>query len=251
MRKSIDTYVQSIAHDNDQYILDGGYESVAEYIIATAENGNGFGEFFDAAELQDNGDEPTEEQIDELKDYLNDNYNFVSDVDKDGKIKNLDSIKAYNSNMDVSYRDYNGWNGLNLTYDNFRDDLDLPMREADARDILNESYGIVGAAADKVIDEMFTYEWIVEDDEVYLYQVNITNAYRMDEKGTKWMTHIPHNTEYYKYEEVDRKTEHLPAGFTYDKDSETFFDGKNPAEMVNENDGSVSLVSSERMVKWF
>ena len=36
MRKSIDTYVQSIASDNKQFILEGGYESVADYIISNA-----------------------------------------------------------------------------------------------------------------------------------------------------------------------------------------------------------------------
>ena len=74
MRKSIDTYVKSIAHDNEQYIAEGGYESVAEYIISTAENGNGFIEFFDPDELEANGGEPTEEQVEELKDYLNEYY---------------------------------------------------------------------------------------------------------------------------------------------------------------------------------
>lgn len=60
MRKSIDTYVQSIASDNKQFIIEGGYESIADYIISGDESG-----------------EPTEEQIDELKEYLNDNYNYL------------------------------------------------------------------------------------------------------------------------------------------------------------------------------
>ena len=42
MRNSIDTYVQSIASDNKQFILEGGYESVADYIISNAENGTGY-----------------------------------------------------------------------------------------------------------------------------------------------------------------------------------------------------------------
>lgn len=73
MRKSIDTYVQSIASDNKQYILEGGYESVADYITS---NGTGYNEYFDDSELDESG-EPTEEQIDELKEYLNDNYNYL------------------------------------------------------------------------------------------------------------------------------------------------------------------------------
>ena len=77
MKKSIDTYVQSIASDNKQFILEGGYESVADYIIRNADNGTGYNEYFDDSETDDNMGEPTQEQIDELKEYLNDNYNYL------------------------------------------------------------------------------------------------------------------------------------------------------------------------------
>lgn len=77
MRKSIDTYVQSIASDNKQFILEGGYESVADYIVSNADNGTGYNEYFDDSETEDNMGEPTQEQIDELKEYLNDNYNYL------------------------------------------------------------------------------------------------------------------------------------------------------------------------------
>lgn len=53
-----------------------GYESVADYIINDADNGIGYNEYFDDSELDESG-EPTEEQIDELKEYLNDNYNYL------------------------------------------------------------------------------------------------------------------------------------------------------------------------------
>ena len=76
MKKSIDTYVQSIASDNKQFILEGGYESVADYIISNADNGTAYNEYFDDSELDESG-EPTQEQIDELKEYLNDNYNYL------------------------------------------------------------------------------------------------------------------------------------------------------------------------------
>lgn len=76
MRKSIDTYVQSIASDNKEFIIEDGYESVADYIISNAENGTGYNEYFDDSELDESG-EPTEEQIDELKSYLSDNYNYI------------------------------------------------------------------------------------------------------------------------------------------------------------------------------
>lgn len=76
MRNSIDTYVQSIASGDKQFILEGGYESIADYIISGADNGTGYYEYFDDSELDESG-EPTEEQIDELKEYLNDNYNYL------------------------------------------------------------------------------------------------------------------------------------------------------------------------------
>ena len=75
MRKSIDTYVQGIAHDNAEFIVNGS-ESIADYIIQTAENGTGYEEFFDDDELDETG-EPKHEQIDELKAYLNQNYNYL------------------------------------------------------------------------------------------------------------------------------------------------------------------------------
>ena len=76
MRKSIDTYVQSIVRDNKRFIIEGGYESVADYIISGAENGTGYYEYFDDSELDESG-EPTQEHIDELKNFLRDNYNYI------------------------------------------------------------------------------------------------------------------------------------------------------------------------------
>ena len=82
MRKSIDTYVQGIAHDNAESIING-YDSIADYIISTAENGTGYEEFFDNNELDETG-EPTDNQIEELKDYLNENYGYLPNP-RDGK----------------------------------------------------------------------------------------------------------------------------------------------------------------------
>lgn len=76
MRKSIDTYVQSIVRDNKRFIIEGGYESVADYIISGAENGIGYYEYFDDSEL-DESREPAQDQIDELKNFLSDNYNYI------------------------------------------------------------------------------------------------------------------------------------------------------------------------------
>lgn len=82
MRKSIDTYVHGIAHDNAEFIVNGS-DSIAEYIINTAENGTGYEEFFDDDELDETGD-LTEDQIDELKAYLNENYEYLPSP-RDGK----------------------------------------------------------------------------------------------------------------------------------------------------------------------
>lgn len=76
MRKSIDTYIKSIASDNKKFILEGGYESVADYIISNAENDTGYNEYFDDSEFDESG-EPTQEQIYQLKNYLNDNYDYM------------------------------------------------------------------------------------------------------------------------------------------------------------------------------
>lgn len=72
MRKSIDTYIKAIAHDNEQEIREN-YMTVADYIINDAENNTGYYEFFDDEELDETG-EPSEAQIDELKAYLRENY---------------------------------------------------------------------------------------------------------------------------------------------------------------------------------
>lgn len=82
MRKSIDRYVKSIAHDNAEFIVNGS-ESIADYIIESAENGTGYEEYFDDDELDETG-EPSQVRIDVLKAYLNQNYNYLPNF-RDGK----------------------------------------------------------------------------------------------------------------------------------------------------------------------
>lgn len=77
MKKSIDSYVQAIAHDYKDVINENEYDSISEYIITEAEDAFGYNEFFDDNEVEDNGGEPTSEQIEELKDYLKKNYNYL------------------------------------------------------------------------------------------------------------------------------------------------------------------------------
>lgn len=72
MRKLIDTYIQSIARDNESEIREN-YMTVADYIINDAENCTGYYDFFENEELDETG-EPSEAQIEELKAYLRENY---------------------------------------------------------------------------------------------------------------------------------------------------------------------------------
>lgn len=64
MRKSIDTYIQSIARGDEQVIREN-YMTVADYIINDAEYCTGYYEYFDDDELDETG-EPSEAQIEEL-----------------------------------------------------------------------------------------------------------------------------------------------------------------------------------------
>ena len=64
-----------IAHDDAEFIVNGS-ESIADYIIQTAENGTGYEEVFDDDELDETG-EPTEA-------YLNENFEYLPSP-RDGK----------------------------------------------------------------------------------------------------------------------------------------------------------------------
>lgn len=76
MRHSIDTYVQSIAHDNAEYID----TTIADYIWLDIESGNAsLYEFFDLNEYTDEigfESELTDDQINEFKEYLYKYYNY-------------------------------------------------------------------------------------------------------------------------------------------------------------------------------
>lgn len=86
---------------------------------------------------------------------------------------------------------------------------------------------------------------------IKLYKVNVYQAYRADEEGIRWFTYEPNDTEYYKYEIVEVVEKDLPEGITYDEDSREFCDNGHDCQMVNERNGSLVLVSSERIIDWF
>ena len=86
---------------------------------------------------------------------------------------------------------------------------------------------------------------------IKLYKVNVYQAYRADEEGTRWFTYKPTDTDSYKHEILEEVEKELPTGIFYDDESMTFSDNGHDCQMVSEKDGSVSLVSSERIVNWF
>lgn len=79
MKKNIDNYINAIVRDNEETINNGGYTSVADYIINSAESAGNWYEYFDDSELEEPACEPLEEQIEELKNYLNDNWDELPD----------------------------------------------------------------------------------------------------------------------------------------------------------------------------
>lgn len=82
MRKSIDTYIKSIVKDNVDYIIVGGYDSIADYIISNAEHNDMWYEYFDNAELDEETGELSEKQIEEFKEYLHRYYDYLPNVTK-------------------------------------------------------------------------------------------------------------------------------------------------------------------------
>lgn len=83
MRRDIKTYVDAIVADNNKYIAQSGM-TIAEYIIENADNNDTrYCEFFDEGELEDSGFEPTEEQINEFKIWLKENYDCEIDNGSD------------------------------------------------------------------------------------------------------------------------------------------------------------------------
>ena len=155
-------------------------------------------------------------------------------------------IKTYNSNFEI----FTSEGCISLYYDQFRDEDYHPIHEHDAREVL-ASKGFEGDAQDEIITRMHIHGWIISDDCVWMYKVNTYEAYRMDEQGVRWMTHAPSDTLYYKCEIEECMDIPLPEGFRFDEEDETFWKGNVNYELVNENDGSVSLVSAEGIVSWF
>jgi len=79
MKSSITTLVESAAFDNKEFINDGGYESIADYLITNAENGDqGWLWYLSNEEIEvfQNDSEAADKMIEDIKDFLNTNYNY-------------------------------------------------------------------------------------------------------------------------------------------------------------------------------
>lgn len=86
---------------------------------------------------------------------------------------------------------------------------------------------------------------------IKMFKVNMSKAYMASECGTRWMTSVPSNDVYYYSETLEERDIELPEGFEYNAESHTFWKGDTNYELVNENDGSVLLVSVNDIVEWF
>lgn len=134
-----------------------------------------------------------------------------------------------------------------------------PVIDDSACEDLNEDYD---TAEGYFINYLLEYE-VPEDkkimragvwflvNKIKLYKVNVYQAYRADEEGVRWFTYKPTDTVYYKYEILEEVEKRLPIGIYYDDEFMTFSDNGLDCQMVTENDGSVSLVSSDRIIDWF
>ena len=67
-------YLVVLAKEIEKHAADG---SSYDYSLKNAENGAGWYEYFDDSETEDNLGEPTQEQINELEAYLEENYNYL------------------------------------------------------------------------------------------------------------------------------------------------------------------------------
>lgn len=75
MRKSIDSYIDSIVRDNVRYIIVGGYCSIADYLLHSVVSNNDLREYFDDKEVL--GGNITDDMAEEIIDYINSNYDYL------------------------------------------------------------------------------------------------------------------------------------------------------------------------------
>ena len=75
MRKSIDTYIDGIAMSNARYIIEGGYCSIAEYLLNSIASNDDLREYCDDKEIVRGS--ITDDMAEEIKGYINANYNYL------------------------------------------------------------------------------------------------------------------------------------------------------------------------------
>ena len=83
------------------------------------------------------------------------------------------------------------------------------------------------------------------------YEVHFYQTYRADECGTRWLPFMPSDSVYQKSEILQEREVTLPDGVTYNKDTNIFAYKGKYCELVNEEDGTVSLVTDEEIINLF
>lgn len=110
MRKDIENFILRKAHDKELLQIESKEKSFADCIIAENDGYKPtcWREYFDAEEIVDNADfTPTEEQIEELKNYLYDNFgDGYPDYCHDGKEIVKSNVNLYRHALKI-LRDYN------------------------------------------------------------------------------------------------------------------------------------------------
>lgn len=170
MRNDINSYINAIFNDNKRYIAESGLSSVAQYIISSAESANSWHEYFDDNEL--NGGDPTDEQINEFKDYLLKEWDdivncqhyyildgkevFLADscmMPEDIEPVQKESVSAYELKYWFDYLENNG----------------LSAQEANAHPNLTYFESYAGGYADNGAEIVFARVLNAENEEHYLY----------------------------------------------------------------------------------
>lgn len=77
MKEANDVRVSCIIREHSNEIKYGGYTSIYDYLVSRAEDGAGYAEWFEDEEMYENNGEPTDEQIEDVKHWLFENFYYL------------------------------------------------------------------------------------------------------------------------------------------------------------------------------
>lgn len=174
MRNDINSYINAIFSDNKQDIAVSDCCSVAEYIILSAESSGSWNEFFSSEELD--GDATTE-QIEELKDYLNEKWDLDIQCPFFYSYQGKEVFLADPCDMPEDIKPISNESGVNCQAYELKYYLDYQENndwEASVRVTYLEAYGshyaengadiIVGRVVNAENEERYLYDWILVSD---------------------------------------------------------------------------------------